>query len=270
MNRIFVTGDIHCNAQNRLSSNNFPVGSTLDRSDLVFIAGDFGCLWWDEPNRVETYELNWINDKPFTTMVVGGNHENWNRLRNLPMVEKFGVQLGEIRPNVFFIPNGTLIKYAGKKIFCMGGAMSTDKHVRVMTGPNDPARGNSCWEGEIPTFEEMDFGTRNLEAVDYEVDIIITHTMPIKSIEVFSSKFGYHQDRIADPTANYLSFIKEHTKFNKWFCGHFHMNDEYDGVTCLFDDIVNVDDESYLSYVNYATPKLYRQLWDLDSVDDNF
>jgi hypothetical protein len=154
-------------------------------------------------------------------------------------VEEFGVKLGLIRPNVYFVPNGTLITYFGRKIFCFGGAMSTDKNYRI--------EGVSWWPEEIPTYEEMNFGTLNLEAANYEVDVIITHTMPSENVRMFCMSKGYHQDRIDDPTASYLSFIAKHTKFDNWFCGHFHTNQTFGTVTVLYDAIIDVDQFSYLA-----------------------
>ncbi len=237
--KIYVTGDVHGDVLQRLSGRNFPVGNKLSREDLVIIAGDFGVIWESQCSKKEKYILNWLNDRPFTTLVVGGNHENWDRLRDLPKIEKFGVTLQEIRPNVFFVPNGTLFDFGGKKIFCMGGAMSTD---RGGLDPNKfyPEEGNGWWRDEIPTYEEMDFGTKNLEDVGYEVDTIISHTMPIKNVMMFTMAMGYHEDRTKDPTANYLSFIAEHTKFNQWFCGHFHQNEQYGDITVLYDAIVSI------------------------------
>ena len=246
MNKIFVTGDVHGDVMSRLSNKNFKLAKELDRTDLVFIAGDFGHIFTEE-TKEERYALNWLNNRPFTTMIVGGNHENWDRLRDLPKVEKFGVTLQEIRPNVFFVPNGTLIEYAGKRIFCMGGAMSTDKAWRI-DHQRDTGK-QIWWEGEIPTYDEMDFGTKNLEAVDYVVDVVISHTMPIKSVAMFNlEEQGYLSERQTDPTANYLSFIQEHTKFDKWYCGHFHVNKTYGYVTCLYEDIVDIDLDEYYSY----------------------
>lgn len=233
MNRIFVTGDVHQSVMPRLSNTNFPTAKDLDRSDLVFIAGDFGVLWNATETRDESYILDWLSTRNHTTMVIGGNHENWPRLHALPIVEKFGVKLGLIRENVYFVPNGTLINYGGKKIFCFGGAMSTDKNQRV--------EGVSWWPQEIPSYEEMNFGTLNLESVDYEVDVIITHTMPCENVRMFCMSNGYHQDRIDDPTAHYLSFIAKHTKFKQWFCGHFHVNQEFGDVMVLYEAIVDID-----------------------------
>lgn len=247
LSRIFVTGDVHGDSVGRLSTGNFPKGKDLNRDDLVFIAGDFGTIWAETPQttKAEQYTLDWLETKPFTVMVVGGNHENWDRLRSLPIVEKFGVKLGEIRSNVFFVPNGTLIEYAGKKIFCFGGAMSTDR------GGLEPGRvyleeGISWWRGEIPTKEEMDFGLDNLEKAGNKVDIIITHTMPVECIDEFVMINGYHKVRTEDPTAKFLSFVRENTEYDKWFCGHFHCDHLFwDNVQCLYHGIVDATKKGY-------------------------
>lgn len=246
MNRIFITGDVHGDAVGRLSNKNFATAKKLDRDDLVFIAGDFGSIWESVEDRREAYTLNFLNDRPFTTMIVGGNHENWTRLRALPMIEKFGVQLGEIRPNVFFVPNGTLIEYAGKKIFCMGGAMSTDRG-----GPDPwyPEEGISWWRDETPTQAEYDFGIDNLENVGNKVDIIITHTMPEGCILEFSIRNGFLAERRQDPTARFLTFVQDNIEYGEWFCGHFHINKMYyKGVQCLYDDIIEEGATDYFSH----------------------
>jgi hypothetical protein len=239
MNKIFVTGDVHGDVIKRLNYTVFPTGRTLDSGDFVFIAGDFGHIWENHENPVEEYALDWLSLKPYNTMIVGGNHENWDRLRAIPLVDKFGVKLGQLRENVFFVPNGTLITIGGKKIFCFGGAMSTDR------GGLDhnifyPGEGSYWWRGEIPTKQEMDSGVDVLEANGWEVDTIISHTMPSESVEVFNSVYGFHFDRVADPTARYLSFIRMNARYNNWYCGHFHKNESFDGVQCLYHQIVEI------------------------------
>jgi len=234
VNKIFVTGDIHGEVCERFSSVAFPEGRNLTRDDYAFIAGDFGVIWSNDPDDAsEKYLLDWLDDKPWTTFVVGGNHENWTRLDALPIVVKFGVKLGYIRENVFFVPNGTLITLNKKKIFCFGGAMSTDKVYRK--------ENVSWWAREIPSHSEMNLGTIVLENNDYKVDIIISHTMPRSCIQEFCEKKGYHGDRIIDPTANYLSYIQIHTQFDKWYCGHFHVNEKFGRVNCLYQNIIDVD-----------------------------
>ena len=74
---IFVTGDTHGNFQ-RFGSKYFPEQKEMSRSDYVIICGDFGGVWSDTPN--ERYWLDWLEDKPFTTLFVDGNHENFSLL----------------------------------------------------------------------------------------------------------------------------------------------------------------------------------------------
>jgi hypothetical protein len=239
LNKLYITGDIHGNVLHRVATQRFGKGSNLDRDDFLFFLGDFGIIWDKEPSDGENYQLDWLNDKPWTTFVLGGNHENWDRLRDLPTVEKFGVTLGVIRDNIYFIPNGTVLDICGKKIFVMGGAMSTDKEPRLRSEAETGVK--SWWAGEIPTKEEMQFGVDNLEKCDWTVDYMFTHTMPSEYIDEFAKKQGYHFDRIEDPTARYLSFINGQMKsYDDWFCGHFHDDSRFGKVRVVYYDIIKL------------------------------
>lgn len=233
MNRIFVTGDIHGDITSRVSNKSFQLNKELDKTDLMIFVGDFGLIWNKHENKHEKYLLDWLNKRNFTTLFIGGNHENWDRLRSLPIVEKFGVKLGYVRDSVYFVPNGTIIDYNGFKIFFMGGAMSTDIHARV--------EGVSWWPGEIATREEMQIGVDNLDENDWDVDFIITHTMPRKCVELFNIRKGYHFTRLEDPMSSYLNFIlNQNVRFKEWFCGHFHCDELFGDVRVLYTDIVEL------------------------------
>jgi predicted phosphohydrolase len=241
---IFVTGDIHGDPMERLSSQNFPTGKTLTKDDIVIVAGDFGIIFCDHIKYEyrEQYLLKWLRDKPWTTLFVGGNHENWDKLRNLPLVEKFDSKLGKVNDSVYFIPNGSLLTINGKTFWCMGGAMSTDIAYRI--NYQNKTREKIWWEEEIPTRQEMDRGVRLLESVDCKVDYIITHTMPTECVEEFSRKYLFYYDRQVDPTARYLQFIVNELKptFREWYCGHFHKNEKYLYVDCIMDAIYELYD----------------------------
>lgn len=49
---------------------------TMTKQDYVIICGDFGGVW--DGSKREKYWLDWLEDKPFTTLFVSGNHENYN------------------------------------------------------------------------------------------------------------------------------------------------------------------------------------------------
>ena len=47
----------------------------MNKDDYVIICGDFG--YWDE-SKEQKYWLKWLDGKPFTTLWVDGNHENYD------------------------------------------------------------------------------------------------------------------------------------------------------------------------------------------------
>ena len=84
---IYITGDTHGGFQ-RLTTDNFPQQKQMGRNDYVIICGDFGGVWDGSPR--EAYWLDWLEEKPFTTLFADGNHENFTMLNDLPQKEWHG------------------------------------------------------------------------------------------------------------------------------------------------------------------------------------
>ena len=80
MPRIFVTGDCHAEFK-KLSFKAFPEGRSLTKEDFVIVCGDFGL--WDE-SAEQKYWLDWLEARPFTTLWIDGNHENFDLLKRYP------------------------------------------------------------------------------------------------------------------------------------------------------------------------------------------
>ena len=77
---IYITGDCHANF-GRFSTDIFPEQKEMTKGDYVIICGDFGGVWdKGEESPREKWYMNWLEDKPFTTLFVDGNHENFDRL----------------------------------------------------------------------------------------------------------------------------------------------------------------------------------------------
>lgn len=84
---IYITGDCH-REFGRFSTKNFPEQKEMTKDDFVIICGDFGGIWdKDKESKEEKYYLDWLAGKPFTTLFVDGNHENFDRLYSYPVVE---------------------------------------------------------------------------------------------------------------------------------------------------------------------------------------
>ena len=99
---IYVTGDCHGDYR-RFSTAIFPEQKEMGKDDYVIICGDFG--YWDE-SKEQRYWLKWLEDKPFTTLWVDGNHENFDLLNAYPEQEWHGGRVHVVRPHVLHLMRG--------------------------------------------------------------------------------------------------------------------------------------------------------------------
>lgn len=78
---IYITGDTHGDIDIfKLNKKEFKIQNHLTKSDYVIICGDFGLVFDLYESQRERDLLKWLNDRPWTTLFVDGNHENFNRL----------------------------------------------------------------------------------------------------------------------------------------------------------------------------------------------
>ena len=87
---IFVTGDTHGDVR-RFSSKSFFEQKEMTKDDYAIILGDFGLVWdWHGESSHEKKWLDWLENKSFTTLFIDGNHENHDRLNEMPVTEWHG------------------------------------------------------------------------------------------------------------------------------------------------------------------------------------
>lgn len=232
---IYITGDCHSDFR-RFNTKNFPEQKDMTKDDYVIICGDFGGVWnRDEESPQEAFNMDWLEDKSFTTLFVDGNHENFDRLNSYPVEEWNGGKVHRIRKSVIHLMRGQVFKLEGKTFFTFGGASSHDidggildindpdyhKKRKKLDREWIPYRINhiSWWERELPNEEEMAEGVHNLEIHGNNVDYIVTHCCASSSQAILSG--GKYKTDIA---TNYLEQIKRNVKYKKWFFGHYHDN----------------------------------------------
>ena len=204
---IYVTGDIHgTNSIRRLNSDNFWQQEDLTKEDYVIIAGDFGLLW--NMDKEDKYWLKWLDEKPFTTLFVDGNHENFDLLYSYSQEDWKGGKIRRINDSVFHLGRGEIFEIEGNSIFTFGGARSIDKIHRK--------EGVSWWSQELPSKEEIEYAIDNLEKVKFKVDYVITHTT---SQNTMREEFYFKEDELIN---NFFNFLEEELGFKKWYFGHFH------------------------------------------------
>ena len=133
MGRIFITGDCHGD-YTKLGYHHFSEGRQLTKNDYVIICGDFG--FWCE-SQEQTYWMDWLEDRPFTTLWVDGNHENYDLLATISAKEWHGGSVQFFRPSVIHLMRGQVFTIAGKTFFTFGGAQSHDIRDGILE-PDDP------------------------------------------------------------------------------------------------------------------------------------
>ena len=197
--------------------------------------------------------LKWLEDKPFTTVFVDGNHENHQRLATYPIKEWNGGKVHEIRPNVLHLMRGEVYTIEGKKFFAFGGASSHDIYNGILDY-EDPdwkdkakelkeqgkymfrVKGLSWWEEELPSEEEMNNGIKNLEKHNWEVDYIITHSPPASVIALLGHGL-YEQDILT----KYLEDIRSKLNYKHHFMGHMHVDEAMnDKDILLYEQIIRI------------------------------
>jgi len=165
--RIFLTGDTHIPYDiAKLASKNFPISKNLTKRDVVIILGDFGLLWRNDFDPEEQYWTNWLNEKPWTTLFIDGNHENFNRLNCLPKVNMFGSVVGKVTESIFHLKRGNVYSINGKTFLTIGGGQSIDKQHRI--------ENLSWWPQELLSYQEQEhvFDTITKHP---KVDYVLTH-----------------------------------------------------------------------------------------------
>lgn len=251
---IYITGDCHADWR-RFSKKNFPEQDNMTLDDFVIVCGDFGI--WDGSDH-ERYQLNWLSEKNFNILFVDGNHENFDRLYSdeFEVVDFHGGKAHKIMDNIYHLMRGYVFDICGKKIFTFGGASShdiddgildvndfdTEKEFRAaykkMKDQQKMFRVNhvSWWKEEMPTQDEMEFGMNSLDAVDNEVDFIVTHCCP-QQIASLISRGMYKPDQLT----SFFNVISETVDFKKWFFGHYHDNMQImSKFIMLYDQIIRI------------------------------
>lgn len=166
---------------------------------------------WDNSNETKYWD-DFIEDKPWTTVSLCGNHENYDAIRSLPLERWNGAFVRKVRPHIMYVENGEIFTFNHQTFFVMGGATSIDKYRRK--------EGISWWSQEIPSNEELEAAAKNLNNYNMKVNHILTHTPP----NFILDKRWYEHDTLTNFLSNY---VQKYVDFEHWWCGHLHEDRNY-------------------------------------------
>jgi predicted phosphodiesterase len=219
----YITGDTHIPCDiSKLKTKRFPDSKNLSKNDFLIICGDFGGVWNND--NEELYWRKWLDCKNFTTLFVDGNHENFNLLNEFEIVDFCNGKARKISDSIYHLMRGQIYEIDGKRIFTFGGAASHDIEYRT--------KDKNWWEEELPSERELILAQKNLEAVDWKVDYIVTHCAPTSIQQMIAP--SYDANRLTD----FLETIKEKATYQAWYFGHYHTDGMVEErFVCLFNQI---------------------------------
>ncbi len=231
MSRILVCGDTHgLHDAGKLEYFFNQQEHDYTKDDYLIICGDVAVCGFDAKRSEATRQF--LMDLPVTVLFVDGNHEHHAHLNEYPVEIWNGGKVHMITEDIIHLMRGQIYEIDGRKIFTFGGAYSIDKAYRT--------EGIDWFEEELPSAEEYDEGWANLEANDYAVDFVFTHTCPSEVMAEIGFGGGFKKaDRQTDEFQN----MADSMDFKHWFFGHFHVDDDVDDMYhCLMENVVNLDD----------------------------
>ena len=228
---LYITGDTH--------GDFYRFGHLgLNEGDIMIILGDVGINYYlDEYDKKLKERLKRYNFKFFC---IQGNHEKRpENISSYHEVEMFGgkVFVEDGYPNLIFAKNGELYNINGKSILVIGGAYSIDKDYRI-------SKGYPWFKDEQLTEKER------LNILDEysgkHVDIILSHTCPLRYEPKESFKLSLPQIAIDKSMEYFLNEVEQRVDYGKWYCGHYHLEKIVDKLEFMFGRIKSVDTGEFI------------------------
>ena len=228
---IYLTGDTH-GRFDRIGS--FCGKMQTSRDDILIILGDAGINF--HAGALDILRKEYLAKLPITLLCIHGNHER--RPESLPYYDEQewhggNVYAEERYPNILFAKDGEVYDLNGRKAIAIGGAYSIDKARRI--------EGQSWWADEQPSPAIKARVEKALDLLNWQIDIVLSHTTPLKyePVEVFFP--GIDQSKVDKSIEEWLGSIEDRLEYRKWYCGHYHTEKKIDRLQIMFNDFTALE-----------------------------
>ena len=222
---IYITGDTH-GEFSRIARFCDKMHTTTD--DILIILGDVGINYFGhDSDYVRKKEIAKL---PITLFCIHGNHEQRpEHIKGYHETSWHGgkVYMEDNFPTLLFAKDGEFYDIAGARTIVIGGAYSVDKYYRLM-------RNWGWWPDEQPSEEIKAYVEQQLEHCNWTVDMVLSHTVPVKyePTEVFLQ--GLDQSTVDKSTEIWLGEIEKRLSYRKWYAGHYHTEKCVDKLEIMF------------------------------------
>jgi 3-oxoacid CoA-transferase subunit A len=224
----YITGDKHGDFR-RAVALCYTVSSTID--DVLIVLGDAGINYFGDENDKKLKRM--LAQLPITFFCLHGNHELRPETIGYDETEwnNGTVFLEPEFPNLLFAKDGEIYNLEGRNCIAIGGAYSVDKPYRL-------ANGYGWWPDEQPSLEIKRRVESRLEAERWKIDVVLSHTCPMKYMPYEAFIPGIAQEDVDTSTETWLDYIEDKLEYKIWYCGHYHLYKVIDKMRFLFDDFL--------------------------------
>ena len=232
---IYITGDTHGDFS-RL------YGIEFKENDILIILGDSGINYYLNKNDLRLKdELKKFKCKFFC---IQGNHEQ--RPENISSYNETEMFEGKVYiepdyPNLIFAKNGEIYNLNEKKVLVIGGAYSVDKDYRLL-------KGYQWFCDEQLTVDEQDDILQKYKGK--AVDIILSHTCPLKYEPTETFLEYIDQSKVDKTMESFLDKIEEAVTYDKWYCGHYHIEKNIDKIEFMYGRIKEFNTDNFFPKYN--------------------
>ena len=200
------------------------------RADIMVILGDAGINF--AGGARDAALKRGLKNLPITLLCVHGNHEM--RPESMGIYEETKWHGGTVYvepafPHLLFAKDGEIYELAGQKCIVIGGAYSVDKPYRL-------ERGWPWFADEQPSEEIKARVEQRLAAEGWKIDLVFSHTCPLKYEPRETFIQGIDQDGVDKSTEIWLDSIEKRLAYERWYCAHYHIAKKIDRVQFLFEN----------------------------------
>jgi len=81
---------------------------------------------------------------------------------------------------------------------------------------------------------------QRLDLEKWNVDIVLSHTCPMKYVPREEFLSCVDQSSVDNSTEEWLETIENKLTYSRWYCGHYHTNKTIDKMKFLFEDFLEL------------------------------
>lgn len=206
---ILYVGDIHGGPAGLAWLDEWAVRHSYD---WIIQVGDLAVFWPGSSCPILHYFKKRSRRKgAFPTWITcGGNHDVWPRLLSLERDQ--ATDLVQLAPGLLYTSRGSIHLLDDIPHLFLGGAESTDKHVRI--------EGKSWWSEETPTYRDFCRFQENLEA--FRPQVVVTHEAPLRVPIWKEGRKDFSTPKMLERALSLSSY-----KPPVWVFGHHHLLDHW-------------------------------------------